>query len=144
MPSSDAMFLHPCMKKITLVGGWALERKHASIELCKESIGYGITKYTSSDWMRLDQPTVQELESLSMWWFYRDAFKRISRRIHDAFISHKRLSGKRILELYNEFLVDEKARKEACFLRMIVRDGFISCKFHPCRTCDEYTRQVEM
>lgn len=142
MPSNDATFIHPCMKKIALVGGWALERKHASVELCKDSIGYGITKFTSSDWVQLDQPTVQELESLSVRWFYRDAFKGISRRIHDEFISHKRLSRKRILELYNEFLADEKARKEACFLRMIVREGFISCQFHPCKTCDEHTRQV--
>lgn len=111
--SLSADSLSDGMKRIVHVGGWAFERKHASVKLCKDSIGYGETRFKTSDWMILGQPTVDELESLSEKWFYHPEFRRHVKAIHDGLLMRGQLSKKQIMGLYERFLADEKARELA-------------------------------
>ena len=104
------------IKRIIHVGGWAFERRHATLQQCKESVGYGNRKCKNSDWLSLEQPTVKEMDDMSKRWFSHREFSRIAKKIHDELFSRRRLSKKRIEELYDEFVADEKA---CCKARLV-------------------------
>ena len=107
LPNSKK-FLNERMK-IIHVGGWALERRHYGIDLCKAHVGFNDVKNEDGDWFKLGQPSVEWMDNLSML-FYDKVELEFSEKIHKEIVEKKRLVRKDIFRLYGEFMGDERLR----------------------------------